>query len=67
MIIVTKELHPGISDEKADLVVKEFFNITDMDDSGYLTYSEWVTSMIDYRSIVNKENLKQAFDLFDVS
>ena len=67
MKLVAKELHPDISDENVNLIVKEFFAITDADHSGYLTYSEWITSMIDYRAIVNKDNIKQAFDLFDVS
>mmetsp|Transcript_91765 Transcript_91765/g.126502 ORF Transcript_91765/g.126502 Transcript_91765/m.126502 type:complete len:92 (-) Transcript_91765:140-415(-) len=46
-------------------MVKNLFEIGDMSNDGYLTFSEWVTLLIDFRNIVDKENIRAAFNLFD--
>ena len=41
------------------------FKRIDQDNSGMIDYHEFLTATVDYDKLNNKENLKEAFNLFD--
>lgn len=45
--------------------VDEMMKNLDIDRSGYIDYSEFIVALMDKKKMLSKENLKQAFDLFD--
>lgn len=46
-------------------VATELFKKADMDGSGALDYGEWCVATINKRDLLNEQNLKIAFELFD--
>ena len=42
------------------------FRSSDSDDDNLLSYSEFLTRATDMTSLINKKNLRTAFDLFDL-
>lgn len=45
--------------------VDEMMKNLDIDRSGFIDYSEFIVALMDKKKMISKENLKQAFDLFD--
>lgn len=43
----------------------EFFNNVDMDRNGSIDFGEWCAATINKRTLLNEQNLKAAFQLFD--
>lgn len=53
------------SEEKAIAEVKYLMESADADNNGMIDYSEFLVAMANKKSILSKENVKRAFDLFD--
>lgn len=51
--------------ENAANEVERIFDRIDLDGSGMIDYSEWVVATIDKQSLLTKDKLLQAFNLFD--
>eukprot|EP00826_Nyctotherus_ovalis_P041676 TRINITY_DN4238_c0_g1_i1.p3 TRINITY_DN4238_c0_g1~~TRINITY_DN4238_c0_g1_i1.p3 ORF type:complete len:155 (-),score=56.71 TRINITY_DN4238_c0_g1_i1:162-626(-) len=56
-------VEPSAADVEAK--VDEMMRNLDIDHSGFIDYSEFIVALMDKKKMLSKENLKQAFDLFD--
>lgn len=56
-------IEPSAADVEAK--VDEMMRNLDIDHSGFIDYSEFIVALMDKKKMLSKENLKQAFDLFD--
>ena len=55
-----------VNEKEAKNVVQKILNEVDSDKNGYIDYSEFLRANVDIRKIVNEENLKNAFKMFDL-
>lgn len=53
--------NPNIQNE-----VETIFQNVDVDRNGYIEYHEFIGAVIDKKNLINDENLKLAFDFFDI-
>lgn len=44
---------------------KQFFAIADIDKNGCIDFTEWSVATVNKRALLNEQNLRTAFDLFD--
>lgn len=56
-------IEPSATDVEAK--VDEMMRNLDIDGSGFIDYSEFIVALMDKKKLLSKDNLKQAFDLFD--
>ena len=52
-------------DEMNDDMIEQIFFKTDFDKNGQISYSEFIVATMNKQELLDKENLKAAFDLFD--
>ena len=46
-------------------ITNQFFSTLDLDNSGAISYNEFLTSVIDSHKILTEDRLRKAFDMFD--
>lgn len=66
ILITYGKYFPGTPDEQLDKI-KEFINKVDINKSGYIEYSEFLTVNSFLNNDINKQMLKAVFDFFDVT
>jgi calcium-dependent protein kinase len=65
--ITRKEMIRGFNAETEEEIkgVENIFAEIDIDDNGTISYSEWLTASVDTKSLLTKEKLENAFNIFD--
>lgn len=51
--------------EQVEKEAKQFFESADVDKNGSIDFGEWSAATINKRSLLNEQNLKATFELFD--
>lgn len=64
-IEVYKLVYPHIDKEEVEKEAIEFFKKADLDGNGTLDYGEFSCATINQRELLNENNIKIAFDMFD--
>ena len=60
-----RKLYPNKSPDEVDERALEIFAQADQDGSGEVDFGEWCTATIKQTELLNEDNMKAAFDLFD--
>lgn len=60
-----KKVYPAMDQVRVVKDATEFFNNVDMDRNGSIDFGEWCAATINKRTLLNEQNLKTAFQLFD--
>lgn len=64
-IAAYKVVYPHIGHEDVENEATEFFKIADQDGSGFLDYQEFSVATFNQRTLLNENNIKLAFEMFD--
>lgn len=60
-----KKVYPNFNEDRLIKEATDFFNAVDIDQNGSIDFGEWCAATINKRQLLNEQNLRTAFQLFD--